>query len=321
MNSFHDALIAHGLRVKGAPVADGQWHRVPTDHKPKRKNGAYCLATDGRIGWYWDLALDTATVTWRADGKQVDSLPPPVDYAAIRRRRQAERMDRRRAVDAARAFYADCPALIGGHGYLRSKGLDMTGCRGLKVDGDGWLVVPMERGGRLMSVQRIAADGDKRFWPGAPVSGTSYVVDRQGAALTVLCEGLATGLAIFAAVPNARVVVAFTAGNMPKVAAKLPRVGMAVVAADNDHQTEARTGRNPGLASAEEAAALLGCAVAVPEGIEGTDWCDLRAERLAARGQQVYGKRRETGGSARRAVDAQIAGAMMRSARFLPVTG
>jgi putative DNA primase/helicase len=167
-------------------------------------------------------------------------------------------------------------------------------------------------------VQRIAADGDKRFWTGAPTSATSYTIDRPGATLTVLCEGLATGLAIYAAVKMSRVVVAFTAGNLPKVATKLPRRGMVVVAGDNDHQTEARTGRNPGLISAGEAAALLGCGVAAPDAIEGTDWHDYLAERMAERRERVlYGQRPESESAIRRAVDGEIQQAMMRAARFL----
>lgn len=322
MRDFLEALTAHGLRPKGLPVPDGKWHRCPTDHKPKRKNGAYCLAPDGRVGWYWDLALDTQTITWRADGHVRDSLPPPSDHAAMRRQQAQVRAARRAASQGAREFYESCTPLVGGHEYLTAKGLDMAGCRGLRVDGDGWLVIPMERRGQLVSVQRISAHGRKLFWKDAPTSGTSYVIERRGAPLTVLCEGLATGLAIFAAVSTARVVVAFTAGNLPKVAEQLPRRGMAAVAADNDHQTEERTGRNPGLVSAEAAAALLGCGVAAPEGIVGTDWADLLLERMEERrGRTLYGRQPESEASIRRAVDGEIAAAMMRAARFLPVAG
>lgn len=314
MSDFETFLRDAGL-IPGTVVADGKWRRCRTEDKPKRKNGAYKLALDGGIGWAQNHAVHTEPLTWRPES---DAAAPVLDYAAIRRRNVEEQEQRQRAIQGARAFYASCGALIGGHDYLSAKGLDMTGCRGLRVDRSGWLVVPMGSNRELMSVQRIAANGDKRFWPGAPTTGASYTVDRRGATLTILCEGLATGLALFAAVPLARVVVAFNAGNMPKVAEKMPRIGMACVAADNDHETEARIGKNPGILAAMEAAGVLGCQVAIPEGIEGTDWCDFRVERLEQRGRKVYGKRTESEGSIRRAVDAEIAREILRAARYLP---
>src|SRR5690606_3035190 len=116
-----------------------------------------------------------------------------------------------------------------------SHGLDMTGCGGLRVDNEGWLVVPAYRGAEFSSVQRIAPDGQKRFWPGAPMKGVSYLIDRPGASVTVLAEGLATGLAIHAACPLVRVVIAFSAQNLVTVAKRRRWQGMVAVAADNDH--------------------------------------------------------------------------------------
>lgn len=304
----------------GPIVPDGKIRRCRTESKPKKKNGRYFLAVDGRFGWGMDWQIHESPVTWRLDSEA--GLPEPIDPAVQRRRMVADQRKREEASAEAREFYAKCSALVGGHEYLTSHGLDMTGCRGLKVDRKGWLVVPMMRGGELVSVQRIAPDGDKRFWPGAPTQGAMYVVERAHSGMTVLCEGLATGLAIFASVSTARVVVSFTAGNMAKVAAKLPRRGMMCVAADNDHGTEASLGKNPGLLAGEEAARVLGCEMAAPEGIAGTDFCDYREERLTALRAPVYGKRTPTEGMIRRTVDGEITAAMMRAARFVyPAAG
>ncbi len=104
----------------------------------------------------------------------------------------------------------------------------------------------------------------------------------------------------------------FNSGNMAKV--EIPRRGLAVVAADNDHQTAERIGHNPGLKAATEAAEGLGCGVAVPSGIAGTDWADCRVERL----QQLMAERpRAREGDLRRQVDAEIASQMMKNAVFL----
>lgn len=308
MTYFADFLRANGLLPKDI-VADGKWRRCPTEAHPKKKNGAYKLADDGRAGWCQDHANHQAPLMWRADKEFV---APKVDHAAIARRRSEERRALIRATHAARTFFMECAPLRGGHPYLASHGLDMTGCAGLKVDRDGWLVVPAMLDRNLMSVQRISPDGDKRFWTGASVKGASYTIDRSGASINVLCEGLATGLALFAAVPLARVVVAFDAGNLSRV--NFPRRGLAVVAADNDLATEERIGTNPGIEAAQKAANAIGCGVAIPADITGTDWCDLRNERLAAR---MENRGRQSEGAIRRAVDAEIAVSISRQATFL----
>lgn len=314
MTDFEQQLRAAGLRPLTAVLPDGRWHRCPTDDHPKKKNGAWKLTPDGRIGWFWNLAVHAEPITWRPD-----KIAPatPLDMAAIARRTAQERRERQEATEGARRFYAACKPLVGGHPYLESHGLDMAGCYGLKVDRKGWLVIPAHRGRDLLTVQRISPEGEKRFWPGAPVQAASYTVERAHASIMVLCEGLATGLAIFAAAPLTRVVVAFNSGNLARVAVGLQRRGMACVAADNDHETAERLGHNPGLLAAEEAAHVLGCGVAAPEGIAGTDWADYRAERLATRlAARPHGSR-ERDTDVRRAVDAEIAAAISRAARFL----
>jgi len=295
----------------GRIVADGRWRRCPTDDHPRKRNGAYCLATDGRIGWAQNWARDAEPATWRADGEAM--APAPVDPARWRRQREAEHERERRAIQGARDYYRAAAPLVGGHPYLAAHDLDMAGCVGLRVDRHGWLVVPARRRGQVQTVQRIAPDGQKRFWPGAPVRAAAYVIGQRAASLTILCEGLATGLALYAAVPASRALATFSSGNLAPVAELLPP-GMMVVAADNDHATEARIGSNPGVVWAAHAASLLGCGVAVPRDLEGSDWCDWRAERTAARMARRGPYERE--GAVRRAVDAEIRAAVMREARL-----
>ena len=131
---------------------------------------------------------------------------------------------------------------------------------------------------RIASLQAIYPDGQKRFWKGAPVKGCSYTLTRPGASITAVCEGFATGLAIYQAVRHASVIVAFDAGNLVHVVDRLRPKGSVVICADDDHGTEAKRGFNPGREKAANAAELIGAGVAWPEGIEGTDWADALAE-------------------------------------------
>lgn len=314
--TFEETLRAAGLLPRTI-AADGKWRRCPTVDHPKKKNGAFKLAVDGAVGWYQDWATQTEAVTWRVERPTNAPVRSAPDFAGIARRAAQNRREQEQATKEAREYYASaCRPLLGGHAYLTAHGLDMTGCVGLKVDRKGWLVIPAYDGrGMLSTVQRISAEGEKRFWPGAPVQGASYTVDRQRASITVLCEGLATGLAVFAAAPLTRVVVAFNSGNLIRVAERLAQRGMVVVAADNDHGTAERLGKNPGLEAAQQVAAVLGCGVAAPEHIAGTDWADYRQERLATRLGQMGPRDRES--EVRRAVDAEIAAAITREARFI----
>ncbi len=312
MMDFQNFCRAAGLMPREI-VPDGRWHRCPTESHPNSRNGAHKLSRDGDIGFVQDWAIHPEPLVWKPESPiQLQ----PNELAGIARRKAEERWQIAMAIRSASDYFDACRPLRDGHPYLIRKQLDMSGCFGLRTDDGGWLVVPMQVNGSLGSVQRISPDGDKLFWTGAPTRGASYTIKRSSAALTVLCEGLATGLGIFAAVPTARVVVAFNAGNLVRVADALPRRGMAVVAADNDLATETKTGINPGVKAAQEAAAVLGCGIAVPTGIAGTDWLDYRNERFQER-KQVVRRGRVPESSMRKAVDAEISAAMLRGAELL----
>lgn len=271
---FEDAMRIGGLVVPRDVIADDRWHRCATEEKPKKRNGAYRLALDGRIGWFRDWAARNGVQTWRADG---ETKIREVDHAALRAARERERAQRIAAMRSAREFWGAARPMTTLHPYLAGKRLSALGCSGLRV-ANGLLVIPVWHGEWIVSIQTISEAGEKRFWPGAPVKAGCYVIERKGAALTVFAEGLATGLAVFQSMRSARVVVCFDAGNLSPVVERMKPGGTVVIAADNDHATEARIGTNPGIQKAREAAQLIGCGVAYPEGIHGTDWADALIE-------------------------------------------
>jgi putative DNA primase/helicase len=284
MTSFADALRIAGLLPRDIE-ADGRLRRCPTKTHPHRRNGWYVLHMDGNRGVWGDNAVAPrqALGTWNAEGAQYRP-PTAAEQERQRRARDQQRQARLTAMRAAAAYWTQAKPCGRLHPYLDAKGLQPLGTTGLRQHGDA-LVVPVVWRGRVISVQTIRADGTKRFWPGAPVKAGCFEITRQRAAVTVICEGLATGLAVFQAVRNARVVVAFDAGNLMPVVDLLRPTGSVVLAADNDHGTMARLGVNPGLDKARNAAELIGAGVAYPQGIEGTDFADWLKEggALAAR--------------------------------------
>lgn len=271
--TFTDALLAAGLFPRDV-IADGKWHRCPTRDKPKKKNGAFLLTLDGRRGWFKNFALDLDFHVW-SDGKPVTEAQQRDYDRQMREALAAERARQALVVAAMRAEWAALPPLVGLHPYIEAKGLTANGCAGLKVRGVD-LVVPMRIGTTLLSFQTITPAGEKRFRTGCPISGSYHLLHRPNAAVTAFAEGLATGLAIFQAVPTAQVVVCFDAGNLVKVATSWSGRGLTVICADDDHGNAVNTGLIKGMQAAE----LLGCGVAAPEGIEGTDWADALAEGM-----------------------------------------
>lgn len=314
MTDFMQFVQANGIIVPDN-FTPGRWIRCRTTNHPRKKNGSIKLADDGLVGWCQDYAMHTEPLTWRAGD---DVVAAPIDRAEIARRQEARRKALIQATLEARARYATCAPLRDTHTYLASKGLGVAGCVGLRVDANGWLVIPMLYNGKILSLQRISPDGEKKFHPGATTKYAYYAIERPGATLTALVEGFATGLTIFQAIPTCRVIVGFNASNLALVAERMERFGMGVVCADNDHETHVRRGFNPGLDAARAAADVLGVGVAFPT-CEGTDWNDYVMEQmeLAHAGQQFSFSRKRTPLQIQAAAFADVKLKVMREARLL----
>lgn len=315
MSNFLQFVQANGIIVPDT-FTPGRWIRCKTESHPRKKNGSIKLADDGLVGWCQDYAVHAEPIMWRST--DAEAMAAPIDRAAIARRQAERRAALCEATLGARAFYAACKPLRGSHPYLVSKGLGVAGCVGLRVDADGWLVVPMLYNGKILSLQRISPEGEKKFHFGATTKAAYYAIERAGAAITVLVEGFATGLTIFQAIPTCRVIVAFNAGNLAVVAERMDRFGMGVVCADNDWETAARIGRNPGLDGARAAAELLGVGVAFPT-CAGTDWNDYVMEQVetAVTGQSFSFSRKRTVLQIQGSAFADVKLKVMREARLL----
>jgi putative DNA primase/helicase len=315
MSDFLQFAQANGIIVPDH-FTPGRWVRCKTVNHPRKKNGSIKLADDGQVGWLQDYAVHAEPIMWRANDSAAQAAP--IDRALIARRQAERRAALIEATMGARAYYAACTPIRDDHPYLTNKGLGVGGCIGLRVDAHGWLVIPMLYNGKILSLQRISPEGEKKFHFGATTKCAYYAIERQGAVITALVEGFATGLTIFQAIPNCRVVVAFNAANLTVVAERMERFGMGVVCADNDHETEKRIGRNPGLDAARAAAEVLGVGVAFPT-CAGTDWNDYVMEQmeLAYNGQQFSFSRKRTPIQIQAAAFADVKLKVMREARLL----
>lgn len=245
------------LPPPGHPILDGKVHRFGPQKKawyvlreiPLKSGQAVIGGAFGR----WQGAENNATkveVDWAR-------ISPEERAAAETRQRELEAREQekrtrlarfaanraRQQWDAARGpkslMASDVP-------YVKAKGIEPEAARWTN---DGTLLVPMVRydadGYQIVGLQKIGADGSKRFNRGMEKAGASLrlgVLDN--ALVAIVCEGYATGCSIRMALKRSvPVIVAFDAGNLKPVAATLraqyPTLPL-IFAADDDFLLEQR---------------------------------------------------------------------------------
>ncbi|MDD1146709.1 toprim domain-containing protein [Pseudomonas sp. TNT2022 ID357] len=168
------------------------------------------------------------------------------------------------AADFARRLWQASAAANPSHGYLAAKRLHAHDLR----EHRGELLVPLfNAAGVLVNLQRIGADGGKRFLFGGQVLGTFHLLGQiePGRRLFV-CEGWATGATLYDHYESADAVAcAMNAGNLRPVAqalrAKYGGLIELVIAGDDDRLSNG----NPGRTAADAAALDAGAMVVFPE--------------------------------------------------------
>jgi putative DNA primase/helicase len=211
-------------------MADGRWHRVPTEDKPRKRNGAYLYTGDRGVLKNW--ATMDGFETWKAEQQQQNVGRQVIKD--IQRSFRDERLRHEKARQEATAIIRDCDRMT--HVYLASKGFPET--TGL-VHTSGDLIIPMRDVhdyGVVNTVQRIRMDGSKLFLTGGKAKGSVFVFARGARGVRYLVEGYATGLSVQTALIDMRkrceVWVCFSSGNLTYVAQFVKRP--AIVVADND---------------------------------------------------------------------------------------
>ena len=224
---FEDFAAAHGLLLRH--VEFGKWVRVPTTDHPHKKNGAYKhLGSHAHVQNHATMA---EVATWFPEGDN----DIRIDAEAIRRRceKAARELqeERRRAAKRAADMLSQCS--LERHAYLDVKGFPDERGNVLPTDSGPLLLIPMRVAGRLVGVQTITTDGEKKFLFGQQCSGAEYIIDNKGR--DFFCEGYATGLSVRAALSalkmRYRIHVCFSAHNLEKLAGACDG---GLVIADND---------------------------------------------------------------------------------------
>jgi putative DNA primase/helicase len=220
--------------------------------------------------------------------------------AAQRERERTETAQLATAAQAMKRWKAaqDAP-LEGTATYPACKGVQ---AHGLRFEADGVALVPLRDGdsatGKLWNVQTLAprkieGQPDKLFLKGGRKAGLwhmlgmpdleqkqpSPVKESAQLAIIFIAEGYATAASVHEAT-GLPVACAFDAGNMQAVAKALRALhttALLVIAGDDDHETQATTGRNAGREAADKAAKAVKGIAALPSGLQAgeSDWNDL----------------------------------------------
>jgi len=282
INQFRAAMREAGAVPPDVIEADGQLHRFHVEgDKAGSRNGWYALHLDGRAAGVFGSWKSGLRSTWAADGKRMseaerEAFAKLIEAAKIKAQAERRAEHEARAIEARAEWDAWAPA-DPAHPYLTRKGV---GPHNLRQRG-GLLIVPLfDAFGLLWNVQRIAADGGKRFKPGRAGGLFSPIGDITNPETILICEGWATGATLHEETGHP-VLCAMNAGNLLAVAtaARSAWAGAElVICADNDRQTAG----NPGVTYATAAAKATGAKLIVPEfpeGVAGSDFNDMAAIR------------------------------------------
>ena len=273
-------LNLSGRRVYFGPKKK-QWYRL---HEMRTAGGTY--VTVGGFGNFKTGEFFKVDVDWKGIGaEEREHLAALRDSAARSAALKREEEAQRAAMTATEMWRHG--QREGVSPYLQRKGVEPEACRYLP---DGSILVPllrydMPREQALRAVQRIFADGSKRFTKGfeKPRACLRLGLVAMGEPMLV-CEGYATGLTLRMAVDRRLpVFVALDAGNLLPVAEMLRELhpqNRILVCADDDY----RTAGNPGREKAHKLTKAVADAAytwpifrSINRGPKDTDFNDLHA--------------------------------------------
>ena len=222
---FEDFARQHGLIIDS--VIPFKWVSTPTEDHPRKRNGRYKYLGD--VGWVQNWATMDKPSMWKFEGK----FAPTPQFQKLKSQNDQKRQESAQKASA-RAGWIMHQTTLKKHPYLAKKGFaDEEMPVWDTPEGEGRLVIPMRKAGRMVGCQLINNEGDKKFLYGQETKGATFTFDAKG--VPIFCEGLATGLSIQAVMRANKlrycIHICFSAGNLKEVASTIKD---GIVVADND---------------------------------------------------------------------------------------
>ncbi|MBR0035645.1 MAG: AAA family ATPase [Synergistaceae bacterium] len=255
-------------------VINGELHRFRLrDDKPSEKSGAIIIHTDNWPAGYIQDWRKGIQEYWKYDISGLDDEQRKYFNSEEYRKKceEQERIARKKreakqlkAINAARSLWERLLPVPGDHPYLVRKNACYIAWIGefeaLRYNPNTkCLAVPLRNiDGQLISIQWISENGDKTFFKDAGLGNAFwciwfYNVDENYKGPILIGEGFAT-MAKVHELTGKPCVAAMSCFRLEKIAGifreKYPEAKIIIIA-DNDHETERRTGSNPGMTYAK----------------------------------------------------------------------
>jgi len=266
----------------GEIIADGTIHRFDVDAVGDKKGWYVCHFTEEMSHAFYGDWSECQTYRWHS---LKDTVVTPAQSKKLKSAMSEaqKKFNEERALEQSEAakkcaeLWNAVASASDDHPYLNKKRVKAYGIKLHQSNNN--LIIPVLSRGNISSLQSIDVSGKKGFYPNGKVSGGYHLLGDVGP-LVLICEGYATGASLYEAtgIPT---VVAFNAGNLPKVANELKKEhpdADFIICADNDKWTSG----NPGRTKAKEAAEVFSGMVAYPKFKQAdidkhgklTDWND-----------------------------------------------
>ena len=274
-------------------IADGLIHRFALlNDDSGEKSGAYCIYSEHwPIGWAEDWHVG-ASIDWRYNS---DNIPKDqLDFlnsqdfkdkvaASKKKWEQQKIIQHNSAAIKAREIFNNSDYAPEDNPYLQAKHVFPYG---VKISSEGSLIIPLRNiNGEIRSLQFIYPDGVKRFLLDSSTNGVFWSVALDAVNdnnnVILLGEGFAT-MAKAYELTNKPCVAGISCSGLKQVAIDLrllfPHCKI-ICLADNDWQTNIKSGFNPGIKAAQE---LLNSKLIedfifpeFQENEDGSDWDDF----------------------------------------------
>src|SRR5690554_1584156 len=212
--------------------------------------------------------------------EEIEVLNDPAKYQArkdeIIRERELQRQESQKAqynaAKEARALWNEAKPANPNHPYLINKKI---WAHNLK-EHNGNLLIPLYYQRKLVNIQLIKPNGEKRFIKGGLVKGAyTFIGSPDQYNWLYIAEGFATGATIHQRT-NHGVICAISAHNLPNIAKQVRAAypyKHIIIAGDNDSHLKA----NVGVEQATKAAIIAQAEIMTPnfpQGYDGSDWND-----------------------------------------------
>ena len=278
-------------------ILDGKLHRYHIDgDKISSQNGAYCIHVNGRPAGFvqswktgiqanWKFNIDNSAVP-----KEVRDWwnSPEYQKEAEKKQQQRDKEIKERQAKASENAKIQFQNYVASteiqHPYLTRKNINAYGARFFLQERK--IAVPLFNiNGNIQSLQWIDADGNKLFYPGAPLAGAFFPIGLSSITQNdlnpiLICEGFATGAKIhqLTGLPTACAMTCENIANVAKAIEGKFKGRKIFIMADDDMQTMAKRGFNPGIRAAQNAVNSGLATAFIPPPFDnqeqGTDWDD-----------------------------------------------